>query len=1483
MSDRTFTVRTGERLAIFLAVLVTLSVVAPAAVLELGGPNVSPVGTAAADTAKPSGWDGWFGDTGSLTDGQLTADSSTEDVWINRTSSNNETRVGMQYEVSSRSGNSGDANQFQLLEDGSIVAGVEFSGDGIVRAIDGAGRSTTSKQWQGGITYAVEFRNIDWQNDTYEIWIDGDNAGTFSFRTSVSDFDRIQIQADTSSSSTKETVTFSDIRVGGSLFTHDKFSGGSWKSFEDGDTSVTANGWAGWYGNSSSINITEVESSSVGELTANGSDQIINAWSSSGNHTPSNISAQFQVSTDSAGSADDYWFEIFHSGNRVMWVYFSIDSNILTVVDGGSTTDAGIDWHPNITYTIELKNINYTSNTYEVWVSGEKTGSYSFDNAASGIDRLRIRNLDTGTANNKTLYFNDIRFDGSPRNEPSYQTGTIGDGWMGWYGVGDDISQPPNSSIDLDTDSSTETANAYSTGGSINISTVSATIELSLDTETSSDDDRFWIYDSGNQVLGVEFLGTGTIRTIDGTGFSSIGTWSNDTAYDIKYEIDWSNDTYEVFIDGTSQGSYSFEGSHSNFTEVRLHSESNSGGGTKTMSVSSIRAGSCTTNCEITTFVGGLASASSGNTVSGTVENQNGDAVKNATVQVWGVDETLVTTEAGQTPEEAIQEEIQAAKNKTPEEWTMQMESDFHLTGTNGHFASQDTRYVAVHRLTDWKHSAITDSVKNDPSLQSPILSVDAARGETVTLALSVWDPDKFELGNSVSSVSNDLPGEPVEGQIVVETVVATDSVGTIQTTETVRDCGFIGCDWSEIFVEIELTPGFYRVYPKGNEGAAYFIKVGNPVEIIVDDLNNELNQLTGQASDVAQDVSSGLFVKKTTTTDASGSFSIDVGPNIKTVAIQAYKAEGIDVSDPSQLDYQTIVEEYADSFDPSTCTQNSELGSVYLPSAVQTVDPPDSDVTVTVREVSFPSYSNLNSLACKSEERLKQLLNETLTEALSMFQQRLEDIDTGELEKIYNELAALYEQNQELEERVNELLAERTGQDTVEVIVNESDATEEQLRDRIASLEEGISQLRSELEGSVETEVDNSTISQIYSVDGDINADAVTLLLHYSNGTTETVTTDSEYLSVNKRPGLSDQVILEEYPIGETDPATLTTELLVAEEETGAIGRVRDTIRNPHFDNEIPTLDSIAVSSLEPGPDEQVSIDIDPEDPTVFDSITDVTVIGPDGEITTDSVSANGQETGFRTDGAGLYHVKLTFNNTEGDTFVETFRLSAGDFDDARPASVQIRTGSTGRWLLVGDGLEGGTIDVGENGRQIAISAQIAQGDDAPGSVHVYTHGIDTGAETVTTVKLTRGSNGDSIQKQLGVVIHTDQLSEDAVLYREDPTNPLPRDGSNQHGVVDPRSNGTTIQTYTEGDGTVTVVTNTEPGTLEEIFYELRLQGVPLPSFATAGLLVAELASAAPQSALASIGGPVAGLVELLVDTAAPLTAAAGPTEAPA
>jgi len=775
---------------------------------------------------------------------------------------------------------------------------------------------------------------------------------------------------------------------------------------------------------------------------------------------------------------------------------------------------------------------------------------------------------------------------------------------------------------------------------------------------------------------------------------------------------------------------------------------------------------------------------STGADINGTVENQDGQPVDNATVTVTGIDREELDADAGELNAEA-EEILNELEDPTPPNWS----ADRTLTGSDGLFTEADAKYVAAHPKEDWGLARYTD----EPQLGNPQVQLPANE----EIALSVWDPD--EGGLVQDGVESDLPGGVDDDtDIVVESIDhegGTVDKRTIET-DTTYDVGLAGGEHD--LATTELPAGFYRVYPEDNPETSYVIVVGDPKEIantIRGDLKDEAGQLTAQAERVQEYKDQDVLKEYTTTTDENGSFSVDVPDSVTRVSVQAHKTPPGMNEDPQNASLQDVRDYYA---------VTDYNGSYVMPAEADTHSVPANGITVDTVETEAPQFADLGRYSNATEAFQAMLQNMSYSELPTSLQQRLEDVDREELEENANELQRLTNENSDLEERVEEL----SDRD----LENINDSSDEELREQIQAQQQAISELRSTIETQeTDTEVSDGLASSTATFGQDLSKDQIRVVANFQNGTSQEVS--DEYISLDHSAGTiagdgATEVAVEDYPLGDASGVTfdyvVVTEDGIGETTTNAVKPGEDSIG----------LDAISLSSLRPGPDEQVDVTLVGDDDTQVAEITDVRAVSPDGEEL--DTSTEGADTAtFTTDGEGRHFVEVEFETASGEEGTLTHRIAAGEDDRAMPPGIRVKDTPFGTVAVVGDGYEAGSVDISNGGQTIDVTAQVGSDEDAPARTHLYAHGTDLPPTSTLNVNIVRGDQQRAVQRHVEVTAHLPAIrTENAVLYRNGEA--LPRDGEGKLADVSTSSDETTIVTVTDARGSLELETNSDPGLIE-------------------------------------------------------------------
>ncbi|USZ78661.1 carboxypeptidase regulatory-like domain-containing protein (plasmid) [Halorussus vallis] len=792
--------------------------------------------------------------------------------------------------------------------------------------------------------------------------------------------------------------------------------------------------------------------------------------------------------------------------------------------------------------------------------------------------------------------------------------------------------------------------------------------------------------------------------------------------------------------------------------------------------------------------------------------------VSNATVEIWAVSHANITPEGVQSKFDRAKELLEQAKNPKPPNFRLNRT----LTGQTGIFRNTSKLYPALYTQEDM---GTAPWVSDSADLRTPRLQLPAGEPIIVT----AWNPERGGVGCGVGAwvTSNEyncqLPGKHVRnGKVVFQRVDHLgDEVGSPHEVALSKTKGGgLGDPSSLKYGRTRLSAGFYEVTVNkdGKEAVSYPVVVGSPNEVaetIQKDLRNDANQLTEQAKQTLQRLQSGKFERITVQADENGKFSYQVDdPMLKTVAVQAYKGGQVleDAKNPSMERLRTVME------------NGGYNGSVYISTEVETVRVENAQgLTVETRELSAPPFYNSSLFNQSWTDFLKQLRNQSFSELPAFLQQQLNGTSRERLQQVYEQLNQLTKQNDRLRDRYEELL-NRQNQD-INVEINGSDASNEELRQRIQALQQTITELRDTIEvGDGSTNVGQNAVTAIRTFGADLTKDQVVVTGHWSNGTSFVV--PDEYITLDQStttniPGVNfgtTTVRVEDYPITESDPAGLSFSFRVAGEN--GIGSATNRLSNPHAEGEPPKISSIDLSTLRPGPQETVAVAVNPAEDSSFRRVTGATVYGPSGaELNTSNVSEGNRFT-FKTKGAGVYSLRIGIETTDGTQHVETFRLSAAKKSEARPPSIRAKSGVVGVYALTGDTFQDGSIDVESNGQSVSIVGQLPCEVDAPSSVHVYTESVQPSSTATTEIRLVRCGDHRELKRHVEVTVHGKALSENALVYRNG--EPLTMDGSTRYGQYSISANGTVYETYTDASGTLTLKVNNDPGYIDRLLFSL-------------------------------------------------------------
>lgn len=781
--------------------------------------------------------------------------------------------------------------------------------------------------------------------------------------------------------------------------------------------------------------------------------------------------------------------------------------------------------------------------------------------------------------------------------------------------------------------------------------------------------------------------------------------------------------------------------------------------------------------------------------------------VEGATVETWGSKKPSVSE---------AKQNLTELSNQLPSEFETQLNDQPRLLGDGGLFADSEAQYAGVYAPEDIGVGYFgTDSA----DLSSPQWRRLPANQELVFVA-----GDASKRGgilDEAQEYNRQVPGHVIdEGPVIAERIAPSGGVVTRKTItlDETHSTGSLGplSDPSKLhYGTATLTSGYWKISVEGSS-LSYYVRVGHPEPTMDEALKTINGKITGYSDRINSVQSSGTVVRKTATTNSSGYATVSMPNSVKAVQVQSYKASTVP-TDPANLTRQDI----RDHYEASSQTE----GAIYVPSRPKQVDVP-STTTVTMTEVRWPPAANISAL----QDQLDKLENKLETQVQNAVQKHLPG-DTGltleDLRQRYRELSGLIRANPALEETYLQF-SERDS------VASAGDLSKSELKTEIAHMNQALAATASGGATANEPTVSGDTVSQSWTLNG-VNLDAanVSVVAHWSNGSKTPVS--GEYISINPDlVGQGGKVTVSEFPIGSSDPAAVEFELTVA--APNGVAKGRSAVRNPALSGNLPEIAALELNTMSPGPDDTVQIQVHPSGSSSFKNVSSATAYGPDGTTLSATVSG-GDTVRFSTAGKGVHRAEITIYDNEGNRYVETVRVHARETDLPAPPSVRARSSPLGVMAVVSDGFTGGDVDVQSD--RVAVTARVPSKNEPPRRVHIYSGDLSTGADAPTELKIVRGEQGRSINQHVYVTAHIHSLPDEGYMWRgeqegfgQGDDEPITRSGATQFGEITVRNNGTTVNTFTRADGSVTLDPSPNPGALERAEHTIDVQtaGIDIP-----------------------------------------------------
>lgn len=816
--------------------------------------------------------------------------------------------------------------------------------------------------------------------------------------------------------------------------------------------------------------------------------------------------------------------------------------------------------------------------------------------------------------------------------------------------------------------------------------------------------------------------------------------------------------------------------------------------------------------------------------LTGTVETADGAPVADATVKVVAVNYERLS---GDKREEA-RDLLAKMQSPVPPQWDADadLESRYESTGNE---------YVAVHPASDWMAG---EKLLNNPDISTPHSSVPS--GERVVI--SVWDPETDALDYlDADKVRSQLPGVPVQSDrdVVIQKLGPGGSVTDSYDFETNRvismgSVGGIGEENYHVAVT-RLPAGFYRVSTADSPFSTVIV-VGSPDKIadnIRDDLRSEYGDLTEHAQFIRNKTSvDGAVRTWKTTTDANGEFSVDVPERYKTVRISAYKHP--QVLNDANLGDRSIGELR------ERILASDINGSVYYTVAPERVDPPAQDVTVVVEEFgagSFAEPSRFDDLWDRLEDRLAN-------KSLSWWSDQVPGINQSETTDDLREKLDKYErqlnESERLLEQYKERLGEQRGKDPSEVEIDLDDDSEsrEELKEELRAVRRALEDLSTEVDTDSDTTASTpeDVAETLYTYRVVVGSDVEDIRSSVSKGDVvvtavyngERHIVPEQYISVSGVALGGSQVTVTDYPVPQDAP-TVRFEMVGVTNSGDTAKNTGEATENPQFDETIPEIRSVDVSSLNPAPNSTVAVSVTPESETNYGNLTDVTV-------TASGETWNGTVTGDRTAevpvrGPAAHQVTLTYTNANGTAFETTIPVMPRKGALERPTSIVSKRSKTGQYALTGGGLSGAKI---QRSAGVVTVTAVVDAADAPNSFHVYPSGSSAAEKYAVSVV---DNSGTAVRESFAVTMHTSKLPTGALVYYvtdDGGKEPLTSDPS-IYGTVESGPTGSVITVYTD-DGSASVKVVEDPTLTQQAIwlYETSIPDIPFLTILPMGAFAA-------------------------------------------
>jgi hypothetical protein len=812
--------------------------------------------------------------------------------------------------------------------------------------------------------------------------------------------------------------------------------------------------------------------------------------------------------------------------------------------------------------------------------------------------------------------------------------------------------------------------------------------------------------------------------------------------------------------------------------------------------------------------------------ITGTVEDQHGDPVANATVYAAGYEAASPPTIDG-TPFDEL------ARDPLPGEWQQQVNDVPGFTdaavfdATEARNTLDETR-VLLHTRESWGLDTVPltrDQVKTVPT-GVPARAITTPGEEQL---FACWDFDQPGAAGYSAEFGDGLDNSIVGAEttpcsnITIERV---DPLGGSMSSETVEPSGLIGsraaanCGWSgetgrcikhHYGYRTDLEKGVYRVYPEGDQSRAmvYIVAPNNDTSSLESEIENYASSRAESISEynekVKAEYDAGNLEFVSTSTNDTGHYSLDVPDPATEAELRVVKDGGVNDAPPGKLSRSDLTNEFRTAvkrnFRDSTVVGFEAADEETFVSVCQRMEPITQDVGVPYYGETRTDIPNQNAdiqgqylIPPELDERVRRCA--AISYAASVLDgygdflspgltDNLNAIPDAKLRRLLRTVHSAIKSNDIL----CETYANEVDADSCEDALTDPDTlTRGELENRVEDGYDTVDDSSDHLGGgggsggflgggsgvdvgNGDTSVDDgsNTVGTEWPVDGVSNWDDASLLvrLTWSNGSTTVLNRSSDYVSVEDSLTGSDTVRLKDYPVGDRDPAAVTARLdIITKSSTGSGNS--GAVKNPTWSGDLPRLAAIRVSKWQPGAEDTVTVSVDPEDDSRFGAFKRLEVTAPNGSTTTYTDVSNSEITA-KMHGVGRHRLAAVFTAADGNAteFTEVLLVDAQRTSRDRPPSIRGRAGAIGRYAVVGHGLETGEVAVERGGSRVILTGVLPQDADVPGTFTADTRDLSVASDATTTVQLRSGDTRATVRERIGIVLYADEIDDGALVWR--------------------------------------------------------------------------------------------------------------------